>query len=212
MKKLISGLHAFQTRHFSVQRPLFESLARGQTPEALFITCSDSRIDPNLLTQSQPGELFILRNAGNLVPPYRGHDGGGATATIEYAVTALKVKHIIICGHSLCGAMQALLEPGSLEGLPTMANWLGNADATAEIMRTNFRDLPPEKRLLTTVEQNVLVQLDNLRTQPSVAARLRRGDLELHAWVYEIEQGAVTSYNPDTNKFVPLLPDAVAAG
>lgn len=110
MQKLIEGLHQFQNSVFGTQRELFERLAHGQTPETLFITCSDSRINPNLLTQTEPGELFILRNAGNIVPPYSTSQGGEA-ATIEFAVAGLNVRDIIICGHSHCGAMKGLLDP-----------------------------------------------------------------------------------------------------
>jgi carbonic anhydrase len=200
LEKLINGLHSFQQNYFRDQRPLFERLAKGQSPEALFITCSDSRIDPNLITQAQPGDLFIIRNAGNLIPPYGAMDGGNV-ASIEYAVAALKVKDIIVCGHSHCGAMGAILDPDSLEGLPAMRKWLDNAAATRRIMAENYPDLDESRRLLTTVEENVLVQIENLRTHPSVAARLGRNDLKLHAWVYKIESGEVFHYNPQEGQF-----------
>src|SRR5688572_22576048 len=129
MQKLIEGLHHFQSQIFSSQRELFERLARGQTPDALFITCSDSRINPNLITQTEPGDLFIIRNAGNIIPPH-GAANGGEGATIEYAVAALGVKDIIVCGHSHCGAMKALLEPERLVNLPTVGAWLSHAEAT----------------------------------------------------------------------------------
>src|SRR5947209_1011259 len=113
MQKLVEGVHHFQANIFSPQRELFERLADGQSPVALFITCSDSRINPNLLTQTEPGELFILRNAGNLVPPY-GAGPGGEAATVEFATAALGIRDIIVCGHSHCGAMRALLAPAKL--------------------------------------------------------------------------------------------------
>ncbi|MDB5099204.1 MAG: Carbonic anhydrase [Cyanobacteria bacterium RYN_339] len=198
MQKLIAGLAMFQARLFHAQRPLFERLARGQAPETLFITCSDSRIDPCLLTQTAPGELFILRNAGNLIPSYGASDCG-ASATIEYAVRALGVKDVIVCGHSHCGAMQAVLDPSTLADLPAMASWLGHAGAPAD-------------GLQATVQANVVAQLANLRTHPAVLTRLQRGDLRLHGWVYEFEHGTVQTYDPDDQSFRHLLPDLTAAG
>ena len=122
MQKLIKGIHQFQSNHFASQRELFERLAHGQYPEALFITCSDSRINPNLITQSEPGDLFILRNAGNIIPP-SGAGQGGEGATIEFAVAGLGVQNIVICGHSHCGAIKGLLEPESLRDMPSVVAW-----------------------------------------------------------------------------------------
>ena len=171
---------------------------------ALFITCSDSRIDPNLLTQTKPGELFIQRTAGNIVPAY-GAVLGGEAATIEYAVNALKVKNIIICGHSHCGAMAGLLTPESVENMPAVKACLQHSESTRRIVEENYSHLTdPEKRLTLTVEENVLVQLENLRTNPSVAAALGRGDLKLHGWVYKYETGDVFAFDPDETEFLPL--------
>src|SRR5271170_3206620 len=127
MQKLIQGIHEFQKENFVPLQGLFERLAKGQNPETLFITCSDSRIDPNLLTRSKPGDLFILRNAGNIVPAH-GAGNGGEAATIEFAVAALGVKDIIICGHSHCGAMQSLLQPELVASLTAVSSWLSHAD------------------------------------------------------------------------------------
>ncbi len=203
MQKLKEGIHRFQTSHFRSLEGLFEQLSRGQSPETLFITCSDSRIDPALLTQSQPGDLFILRNAGNIVPA-QGSTVGGEAATIEFAVVALGVKDIIVCGHSHCGAMTALLEPDDLEDMPATAEWLRHAEATRRIVRENYQHLEGEKLLTATIEENVLVQLENLRTLPPVASRLARGDLSLHGWVYKIETAEVFAFDPVAGQFVPL--------
>src|SRR5262245_7184396 len=129
MQKLVQGIHKFQTNYFSSQQELFQRLAKGQSPETLFITCSDSRISPTLLTQTGPGDLFVLRNAGNIVPPYRASNGGEG-ATIEYAIHALGVKDIVVCGHSHCGAMKGLLHPEDLGDMPTVRDWLLHAEAT----------------------------------------------------------------------------------
>jgi carbonic anhydrase len=195
MQKLVDGVHHFRQKVFNSERALFERLADGQQPLALFITCSDSRIDPCLLTQTQPGELFVLRNAGNIVPPY-GQAAGGEAATIEYAVCALKVKDIIVCGHSHCGAMHGLLHPETLGELPAVRQWLTHAEATARIMRENYQHITEAaSRLTATVEENVLVQLENLRTHPSVAAALARDELKLHGWAYKFETGEVFECN-----------------
>lgn len=203
MQKLVHGIHHFQANIFRSQQELFERLADGQHPEALFITCSDSRINPNLITQTDPGELFILRNAGNIVPPY-GAANGGEGATIEYAIAALGVKDIIICGHSLCGAMQALLKPDTLRDLPATAAWLSHAEATRRIMKDKYPHLDDGPLVTATVEENVLVQLENLRTHPVVAVGLARDELKLHAWVYKIETGQVFAYDPGRGQFQPI--------
>lgn len=204
MQKLIQGLHHFQSNIFSSQRELFERLAGGQSPDALFITCSDSRINPNLITQTQPGDLFILRNAGNIIPPF-GAANGGEGATIEYAVSALGVKDIIVCGHSRCGAMSGLLSPESLTELPTVRTWLSHAEATRRIVKENYGHLCGDALQTATVEENVLVQIENLRTHPSVAAAIARGALNLHGWVYKFETGQVFAYDPEDGQFLPLI-------
>jgi carbonic anhydrase len=211
MQKLVEGIHHFQENVFQSEPEFYARLADGQSPEALFITCSDSRINPNLITQTRPGDLFILRNAGNIVPPY-GAANGGEGATIEYAVAALGVKDIIVCGHSHCGAMRGLLEPDGLAELPAVRNWLSHAEITRRVMRENYGHLSGQALVTATVQENVLAQLENLRTHPAVAARLARGALHLHGWVYKIETGQVFAYDPNTNQFAPLgavpLPEA----
>ncbi len=204
MLNLIEGTHHFRDNIFRSQQELFSRLAEGQEPDVLFVTCSDSRIVPNLMTQTDPGELFILRNAGNLVPPH-GAIRGGEEATIEYAVAVLGVEDIIVCGHSQCGAMKALLEPvETLHELPAVRRWLEHAEATRRIVKRNYTHLQGNDLLAATVQENVLVQLENLQTHPAVAAELARGTLKLHAWVYELETGAVLAFEPQTRKFEPL--------
>ncbi len=204
MQKLVDGIHKFQKDCFSRDEKLFETLVGGQNPLALFITCSDSRIDPNRLTQTRPGELFIQRTAGNIIPPY-GSVTGGEAATIEYAVSALKVRDIVVCGHSHCGAMSGLLDPASVETMPAVKAYLQHAEATRRIVEENYKYLTdPVECLTLTVEENVLVQLESLRTHPSVAAAVGRRDLKLHGWVYEFETGDVFAFHPDKAQFVPL--------
>ena len=156
-----------------------------------------------MITQTEPGELFIIRNAGNIVPPY-GAANGGEGATIEFAVVGLGIQHIIVCGHSHCGAMKGLLHPESLTELPLMAAWLGHAEATRRIARQKYEDRSAEALLNVAIQENVLVQLENLRTHPAVAAALAGGKLKLHAWVYKIETGQVFAYDPEQGQFAPL--------
>lgn len=203
MEKLIEGIHQFQSGVFGQQRALFQRLSEGQAPEAMFITCSDSRVVPSLMTQSGPGDLFMLRNAGNLVPPY-GPLHGAESAAIEYAVMVLGVKDIIVCGHTHCGAMKAVLAPDSLARLPATRHWLTYAEATRQLMESHYQALPDAKRLETCVEENVLVQIENLRTHPAVLAGLSRGTLKLHAWVYDIASGDVLVFDAAAGQFVPI--------
>ncbi len=209
MQKLVQGIHNFQKNHFSSSRALFEHLAHGQNPETLFITCSDSRISTDLLTQSNPGDLFVLRNAGNIIPAYSGSNSG-AGATVEFAVAGLGVKDIIICGHSHCGAMKGLLKPEILHDMPAVAQWLSYAESTRRILKQNYQGLDDVAMLKAAVEENVLVQIENLRTHPSVAARLATGGLHLHAWVYKIETGEVFAYDAEEGQYMPLIEGAVA--
>lgn len=203
MQKLINGLHEFQRNVFTTQRELFERLAGGQTPDALFITCSDSRINPNLITQTEPGDLFILRNAGNIVPPY-GASVGGEAATVEFAVAALGVKDIIVCGHSHCGAMKGLLDPSLIAETPAVKSWLQHAEITKRVMRENYAHLTDDQLMSACVQENVLAQVENLKTHPSVAARLASGRINLHAWVYKIETGQMFAYDPTQGQFLPF--------
>ena len=200
MQKLIDGIHKFQNDVVRPQKEFFGRLANGQNPETLFITCSDSRIDPNQITQTKQGELFVIRNAGNFVPT----EGGGEAATIEYAVAALKVREIIVCGHTHCGAVDGLMNPKKLETLPRVAQWVQQAAATRQVMLQNYAHLTGPALLNAAVQENVLTQLDHLRTHPAVAAGLSAGTLRLHGWVYKIDTGEVFSYDPTERQFLPV--------
>ena len=206
MQKLVRGVQKFQQEVFADQRELFRRLGEGQQPHTLFITCSDSRINPNLLTQTDPGELFLMRNVGNLVPSY-GRENGAEAAAIEFAVAGLGVQDVVVCGHSGCGAMRALLEPQLVAELPSMREWLEQAEVTRRIVQENYADRRGEERLNVAIQENVLAQLDSLRTHPTVAARLSRGDLRLHAWVYKIATGQVFAFDAGSQQFVPIASD-----
>ncbi len=202
MQDIIAGLRTFQRDVYPQHRELFERLAQGQSPQAMVITCSDSRVDPFVLMQTDPGKLFVLRNAGNIVPAF-GEAVGGVTATIEYAVVALRVENIVVCGHSGCGAMAGLLHPETLRDMPNVADWLHHTGPVREsLINTGAIDGP--NALPRAVEANVVVQLSNLRTHPSVAKALAAGSLTLHGWVYDIASGQVQAYDDQWRQFGPL--------
>ena len=201
MEKVLQGLLKFQEEVFLQKKALFSSLSGQQTPRVLFVTCSDSRIDPSLLTQTEPGELFIIRNAGNLIHTY-GAAIGGSTATLQYGVSVLQVKDIIVCGHTDCGAMKALLHPEKLQDLPAVKAWLQHADTTVRIVKDHYAHLQGDELFAATIRENVLVQLDHLKTHPAIASRLRKGNLRLHGWVYSIGTGDVWVYDWEKKDFV----------
>ena len=204
MKKLIEGIQKFKSGYFSTHKDLFEQLSHGQHPRILLITCSDSRIDPNLITQTDVGELFVVRNAGNIIPPY-GAANGGEGASIEYALAALEIEQIIVCGHSHCGAMKGLLKLNSLqENMPLVYDWLKHAEATRRVVKDNYQNLEGEELIAITTAENVLTQLENLQTYPIIRSRLRQGNLSLHGWIYQIETGEVLAYDGVNHDFVPL--------
>jgi len=199
--KFLGGVSRFQKHIYPKHQDLFEKLALGQRPDALFITCADSRIDPCLLTQTKPGELFICRVIGNIVPPFPDAIGG-VSATIEYAAGVLRVPEIIVCGHTDCGVMKGALNPDALEAYPNVTAWLRYAD---------IQDRTPEPTpefLLALTEHNVIAQLKNLRTHPTVAARVSEGDLKLHGWVYHIGSGLVTVHDEEQATFRPVTAGA----
>jgi len=209
IKRIIQGLNNFQANYFNNHREMFEQLSQGQKPEILFITCSDSRIDPNLLTQTQPGELFILRNLGNIIPAF-GTLNNGEGAAIEYAVSALNIKHIVVCGHYHCGSMKGLLQLQKLaEEMPLVHDWLkSHAESTRRLLKENYEGYEEEKLLKIAVEENVLTQIENLETYPVIRSKLHGDKLSIHAWVYEIETGKIFAYNIKQSKFVPLVFEA----
>ncbi|MFT7459259.1 MAG: carbonic anhydrase [Planctomycetota bacterium] len=202
MKKLLTGLAEFQKTAFQQNKDLFQKLANKQEPETLFITCSDSRIDPNLITQTSPGELFICRNAGNIVPPHS-HTTGGITASIEFAVMVLGVRHVVICGHTDCGAMKGAMHPENLTSLPHVSNWLSHASAALARVKARSGEINDD-HLAELTQENVLMQIKHLETHPSVAAKMATGDLMIHGWVYDIPHGEVSCYDSKEEKFVSI--------
>jgi carbonic anhydrase len=204
MQRLIEGHKKFLADVFPKRRDQFHLLAESQAPEWLFITCSDSRIVPDMILGTGPGDLFITRNAGNVVP-VTGNDVDGCTATIEYAVDVLKVKHAILCGHSDCGAMKAALDRRGLEKLPKASRWLHHVEAAF----SHRQPLNPEDgahaELCSLIRGNVVAQLLNLKAQPAVARAVNGGRLHVHGWYYDILSGRIERFDEDARRFVPLV-------
>jgi carbonic anhydrase len=210
MQRLIEGVHRFQREEFGAYRALFRRLSReGQSPHTLFITCSDSRVLAELITQSQPGDLFVVKNVGNIVPPASVTGETNSTAAaIEFAVSTLDVSDIVVCGHSQCGAMQALLEglptPGAM---PHLEEWLKVAAPVRDIIQRGYQHLTDARaRVNAAAEENVLFAIENLETYPAVRARLADGSLHVHGWFFHIASAGLFAYNPETKQFEPLQP------
>lgn len=202
MQEVIAGFLKFQREAFVERTELFKRLATSQNPRTLFISCSDSRLVPELITQREPGDLFVIRNAGNIVPSF-GPEPGGVSASVEYAVAALGVEDIVICGHSDCGAMTAIATCKCLDHMPTVAHWLRYADAAKAVNQAN-EHASEHDRINSMVRENVIAQLTNLKTHPSVALALDRGNLRLHGWIYDIATGCIDALDGNTRRFVPL--------
>jgi carbonic anhydrase len=197
---LKEGIRRFKKDVYPERREAYqEAVSAPQHPHTLMITCADSRVDPEAITQSGPGEIFVSRNIGNMVPPY-GSALGGVSAVIEYAVDVVKVRHAVICGHSDCGAMKGLLHPETLAAIPTVRKWLSNGDAAMRVLETLEHE-DGENLLPKLTEQSVLHQMNHLRTHPSVAGAIAQGRFTLSGWVYDIGRGEVRIYNPELERF-----------
>jgi carbonic anhydrase len=203
MPRFAEGVLRFQDEVFPEKKSLFERLSQGQQPEALFFTCSDSRIETAMITQTDPGELFVCRNAGNIVPPHT-NQTGAMTASLEFAMAVLKVPHIVICGHTECGAMKGAMNPDSLTALPHVREWLSYSQAAVQIADELGAGMSEAERVRIVTEQNVVLQLQHLRTHPTVAVRLAKKEVTLHGWVYDIKTGEVSAYDAHSESFVPV--------
>lgn len=205
MQTIIQGISNFRGNVFPGQQDMYRRLVRdGQQPKALIIACADSRVAPEHITQTGPGELFVCRNAGNIVPP-ASDVVGGVSSAIEYAVVALGVRDIVVCGHSDCGAMKGLMNRDLLKRMPSVAAWLRHAEAAERIVCEAYPEgMDAQARHHALALENVVVQLANLRTHPSVAAALAKGSLRLHGWFFEIETGALLAYDGASGRFRPI--------
>ncbi|WP_018901719.1 carbonic anhydrase [Rhizobium sp. 2MFCol3.1] len=210
MKDIIDGFLKFQKEAFPERVKLFKDLANQQNPRALFISCSDSRLVPELVTQREPGDLFVIRNAGNIVPSY-GPEPGGVSASVEYAVAALQVSDIVICGHSDCGAMTAIATCKCLDHMPAVGSWLRYADSARVVNEARQHKDEPAK-VASMVRENVIAQLANIQTHPSVRLALEEGRITLHGWIYDIASGLIEAFDGSRSAFVSLAdnPDVQA--
>lgn len=200
LARILNGVSTFETEVYPAQRSRFESLKQGQHPLALFISCADSRVIPSLITQTGPGDFFLEQNPGNFVPHY-GEFVGGVSAGVEYAMLVLKVPLVIVCGHTDCGVMKALLHPEKAQGLPAMQEWMRHA---AEVQHRVMRDhagADDEERLRLLTQYNVLAQIENLKSHPSVHSRVISGEVEIHGWVYDIGDGSVWAADTESGRF-----------
>ena len=202
MEKIINGYLQFKESGFKERKDLFAKLSNSQSPEVLFITCSDSRIDPNLITQTEPGDLFVIRNAGNIVPPHT-VESDGIVASIEFAVVALGVKHIVVCGHSNCGAMKGALNTSGLTALPKVKSWLNYCSEAVALVESREGDFKSDE-LNSVTQENVLLQIRRLEQYSEISKRLTTGDIEIHGWVYEIGEGTVKYFNQEKQAFIEL--------
>lgn len=203
MTGFLKGVIKFQNEVYPGKRDLFERLAKGQSPEAVFIACSDARVETAMITQTDPGELFILRNAGNIVPPHTSQTGA-VTATLEFAMRVLNVPHIVVCGHTECGAMKGIMNPDSVKHLPHVKEWLGFSQGAMDVVSEIASDRSEEERMTLLLEENVKLQLQHLRTHPSVLRKMASGSLTLHGWVYDIKTGRVTAWDEQDGRFEPV--------
>ncbi len=207
MNELIGRVFSFEKTVFPGSSDLYGKLAtHWQSPKALMISCADSRVVPEQIMQAQPGDLFVCRNAGNIVPPFATQNGG-VSSTVEYAVMALGVRDIIVCGHSDCGAMKAISQPASLEGMPNVAAWLRHSSAAAHVVDSCYSCTDEKERVRAISLENVVAQIAHLRTHPSVAAALARGEMALHGWFVDIHAGQILGLDGVTGRFAPLRED-----
>lgn len=203
MRNIFEGLSLFQRIAYPRHRDLFERLAKNQSPQAVFVACSDSRVVPNLLVQAEPGDLFIVRNAGNIVPPV-GSGYGGTIASLEYAIFGLGIRDVILCGHSNCGAMKGVLHPEKLGDLPAVKQWVTYAEPARRAVEEAHPGVDDEKALDLAVEYNVIAQVRNVLTYPRIRPLVERNELELYGWVYDIATGHVKGLDATGRRFVSL--------
>lgn len=208
MNELIGRVFDFEKKVYEDSRALYSKLANhGQEPKALMISCADSRVVPEQIMQAQPGDLFVCRNAGNIVPPYATQNGG-VTSTVEYAVLALGIRDIIVCGHSDCGAMKGLAgDPAALETMPNVVAWLKHGSAARQVVDSSYAELEDGERVRAVSLENVVAQLAHLRTHPSVAAGIARGEIALHGWFVDIHAGQMLALNGETGRFESVRGD-----
>jgi carbonic anhydrase len=203
MEKLIAGHKKFLKEAFPLRQGQFFLLAEWQRPEVLFVTCADSRVVPDLILQTQPGDLFICRNVGNVIP-LPGEPAGGVSATIQYAVEFLRVKEVIVCGHSDCGTIRALMHPGKLAGLDSVKDWLQHVEPAWKHLTEAQRNAGEAALHIALTHANVMVQVENLKAHEYIQRAVAEGRLNVHGWYYDILSGRIEQYDEGSRKFVAL--------
>ena len=206
--KFIVGFQRFQQNFFCKEAGVFEYLKNAQKPRVLMVGCSDSRVDPAILTDCAPGEIFVVRNVGNLVPPFEDDSAyHGVSAAVEYAVQNLEVEHVIVMGHCRCGGISRLMDdmrPGKDDIFVT--RWVQIAARARERVLEELKDKPRHMQEMACEQASILVSLENLLTFPFVRARVEAGTLTLHGWYFDMDHGDLLSYLPETGQFEPLVP------
>lgn len=205
-KQLIAGFSRFRERHFAKDDSLYRELVeQGQTPKTLVVGCCDARVDPAIILDCAPGDLFVIRNVANLVPPAenQGHFHG-TTAALEFGVCELNVEHIIVLGHAQCGGIKALLEGGMQKKDSFIAEWMGIADAAQQYVQRELTGADSRLRQRTCEQRAILGSLDNLLTFPWIRERIEQGTLTLHGWYFDMENGQLLNYDSTTHQFEPL--------
>ncbi|MCG8409223.1 MAG: hypothetical protein MI923_28810 [Phycisphaerales bacterium] len=200
---LRTGVQEFRKSVYPKKKALFEKFAEGQQPHSVFVTCSDSRIDPYLLTSSEPGDIFVIRTAGNVVPP-KGCPASGVSATIEYAISVLKVGEIVVCGHARCGAMDAVTRPETMENLGEVRAWLDHVGTLGAEVNEEGPFPSDEVRLETAAKRNVNRQLENLETFDFIQEAMDEGRLRLTGWYYDFVSGQVEEYDAAADRYVAV--------
>lgn len=204
--KFIAGFERFQDKYFGHDRKLFDRLRHAQRPRAMVIACCDSRVDPAILTDAEPGEMFVVRNVANLVPPYDlGGNFASVPAALEFAVQSLEVEHVIVLGHARCGGIRALMS-GAEPGGEFIGKWVSIAQRARERVLAELPDKPPALQERACEQAAILVSLENLMTYPWIARRVEAGSLHLHGWYFDIGQGELLGYSPLGTAFEPLVP------
>lgn len=206
--KFITGFRQFQEKYFSEDRDLFEQLRQGQHPKALIVACADSRVDPALLTGAEPGDMFVVRNVANLVPPYEpGGSFASVPAALEFAVLSLEVEHVIVLGHGQCGGIHALMN-GAGPGGEFIGKWVSIAQRARERVLAELPAKPPVLQARACEQAAILVSLENLMTYPWIAQRVAAGAMHLHGWYFDFAEGSLLRYSPASNAFEPIDADS----
>jgi carbonic anhydrase len=200
LARIVEGVKKFQAEVYPAQREMFERLKGRQQPIAMFIMCADSRLVPNLFTQTGPGDLFVERNPGNMAPQYS-EFVGGVSAGVEYGMLVLKVPLVIICGHTDCGVMKGLLHSEQAQGLPAVQEWMRHASEARHRVMRDHSDAAEDEKLRLITEYNVLAQIENLKSHPSVHSRVASGEVAVHGWVYDIGDGSIWAADPQSGRF-----------